>query len=216
MRTDNSPNAARWTLLYAMLLMVLGWAMPWPAAQAAPAFQSVATNSATTTSLTITKPTGVVQNDLLLATLAARGNTTVTAPAGWIQIQQTNNGTAETLAVFYRVATAADIAATNYTFTLGVTSVGVAGAILRYTGADPKFPIDVSAIFTGTSTAPTAPTVTTTVSDTKVVRIAGIRERYRLQQCRRPYAFHPPSTQPGRHWKRCRPWGRRRRSIRRR
>ena len=82
MRTNNSSNAARWTLLYAMFLLVLGWAIPWPAAEAAPAFQTVATANATATSLTITKPTGVVQNDLLLATLAARGNTTITAPAG--------------------------------------------------------------------------------------------------------------------------------------
>ena len=176
MRTDNSPNAARWTLLYAMLLLVLGWAMPWPAAQAAPAFQSVATNSDTTTSLTITKPADVVQNDLLIATLAARGNTTVTPPAGWTQIQRTNNGTTQTLAVFYRVATAADIAATNYTFTLGA-NVGVAGAILRYTGVDPRYPIDASGIATGTGATATAPTVTTTVADTRVLRIAGIPNR---------------------------------------
>ncbi|MFZ1575342.1 MAG: hypothetical protein WAT36_08940, partial [Chromatiaceae bacterium] len=173
MRTDNNPNAARWTLLYAMLLLVLVCAIPWPAAQAAPAFQSVATANGTTASLTINNPTGTVQNDLLLATISVRGNTTITPPTGWQQIQSTNNGTSETLGVFYRVAVASDIIATSYTFALGAT-VGAAGAILRYTGADPKFPIDISAIVTGTSTAPTAPAVTTTLSDTRVVRIAGI------------------------------------------
>ena len=71
------------------------------------------------------------------------------------------------------MATAADIAAANYVFTLSA-NIGVAGAILRYTGADPRTPIDASAIATGTSTTATAPTVTTTVADTTVLRIAGI------------------------------------------
>jgi len=161
-------------LLHGVWILALAALLPWTGIQAAPAFQSVVTNTTTATSLTINKPTGVVQNDLLLATLAARGNTTITAPAGWTQIQQTNNGTTQTLAVFYRVATVDDIAAANYTFGLGTTAVGVAGAILRYTGVDPRFPIDASGIATGNSANATAPSVTTSVADTTVLRIAGI------------------------------------------
>lgn len=160
-------------LFQGIWLLALAALGPWPAVQAAPAFQSEATATGTTTSLTITKPTGVVQNDLLVATLAARGSTSITAPAGWTQVQQTNNGTNQTLAIFYRVASASDIAATNYNFNLSA-NIGVAGAILRYTGVDPRFPIDVSATATGTSANATAPTVTTTVADTTVVRVAGI------------------------------------------
>lgn len=174
MNMEPKPILARGpALLHGIWILALAVLIPWPAAQAAPAFQSAQTANATTTSLTINKPTGVVQNDLLIATLAARGNTTITAPAGWTQVQRTNNGTNETLAIFYRVATATDIAATNYVFTLSA-SVGVAGAILRYTGADPRFPIDASAIATGNSANATAPAVTTTVADTTVVRVAGI------------------------------------------
>lgn len=161
------------TLLHGIWILALAALVPWPAAEAAPAFQTVATANATTATLTITKPAGVVQNDLLIATLAARGNTTITAPAGWTQVQRQNNGTTQTLAVFYRVATVTDIAATNYVFNLSA-SVGVAGAILRYTGADPLAPIDASGIATGTSATATAPAVTTTVADTTVVWVAGI------------------------------------------
>ncbi len=160
-------------ILQAIWVLALAFMLPWPAAQAAPAFQSFAEANATTASLTIAKPAGVVQNDLLLATLAARGNTTISAPTGWTQVQQASNSTTQTLAVFYRVATAADITATNYAFGL-TASVGVAGAILRYTGVDPRFPIDASGIATGSSTTATAPSVTATVADTTVVRIAGI------------------------------------------
>ncbi|NMQ19477.1 hypothetical protein E4P82_09865 [Candidatus Competibacter phosphatis] len=76
-----------------------------------------------------------------------------------------------TLAVFYRVVGATD--GSSYSFGLN-QSVKVAGAILRYTGADPSAPINVSGFTTGDNNSPTAPAVTTTVADTMVVRIAGI------------------------------------------
>jgi len=178
MRTNNNSGAARWAILYAVLILLLGWAMPWPAAQAAaPVFQSSQINTVTTTTssrtITINKPTGTAPSDLLLATLSARGNTTITAPTGWISVGRANNSTNETLAVFYRVTDATDSSVTSYTFTLNA-NVGVVGAILRYSGVDTANPINVSAITTGNSTAPTAPIVTTTVADTTVVRVAGI------------------------------------------
>ena len=127
MRTEQEPERGPMDASYPMLLLVLGWAMPWSVAKAAPAFQTFEIANATTTSLTITKPTGVVQNDLLLATISVRGNTTITPPTGWQQIQSTNNGTSETLGVFYRVATATDIAAANYAFGLSANIWGGRG-----------------------------------------------------------------------------------------
>lgn len=176
MRTSNGPSATRWAFLCSIMILALGWALPWLAVQAAPAFQPAATTAnATTTSLTITKPTGVVQNDLLIATISTRGNASVTAPTGWTLVQQQNNGTNQTLAVFYKVAVAADITAANYQFGVSVAD-STAGAILRYTGADPRAPIDTFLFSNGTGTSPTAPDVTTTVPDTTVVRIAGIND----------------------------------------
>ena len=161
-----------WTV--GVLWLCLATLMGMMPAHAAPVYQSSQTSTGTTNSLSISKPTGTASNNLLLATLSARGTTTtITAPTGWRQLQQLNNGTNETLAVFYRVADASDGSVTSYTFTLS-SSVGVAGAILRYSGVDTSDPVNASDIATGTSTTATAPAVTTTVADTTVVRIAGI------------------------------------------
>ena len=77
-----------------------------------------------------------------------------------------------TLAVFYRVVGATD--GSSYSFGLRTGPLKWRGAILRYTGADPSAPINVSGFTTGDNNSPTAPAVTTTVADTMVVRIAGI------------------------------------------
>lgn len=168
MRTNNKSNATRWALLYVILTLALGWVGP---LAAAPTYQSKAEASDTTSSLAIGKPTGTVQSDFLLATISARGNTIITPPTGWTQVLRQNNGMNVTLAVFYRVVGATD--GSSYSFGLN-RSVKVAGAILRYTGADPSAPINVSGFTTGDNNSPTAPAVTTTVADTMVVRIAGI------------------------------------------
>lgn len=168
MRTNNKSNATRWALLYVILTLALGWVGP---LAAAPTYQSKAEASSTTSSLAIGKPTGTVQSDFLLATISARGNTIITPPTGWTQVLRQNNGINVTLAVFYRVVGATD--GSSYSFGLN-QSVKVAGAILRYTGADPSAPINVSGFTTGDNNSPTAPAVTTTVADTMVVRIAGI------------------------------------------
>ena len=173
MRTNNNKlNVTQWALLYVILTLALGWAGP---LAAAPAYQSKAEASDTTNSLAIDKPTGTVQSDFLLATISARGNTTITPPTGWTLVLRQNNGTNQTLAVFYRVVTATDASVTNYTFGLSA-SVGTAGAILRYTGVNLSSPINLSGSSTGSSNAPLAPAVTTTVADTRVVRIAGIAD----------------------------------------
>lgn len=155
--------------LLGLLVLGIGLARPtW----AAPAFQSLSNNiSVVGTSTTITIPAGAVQNDLLLATLSARGsNQTITAPSGWTQVLQQSNGS-ETLAVFYQVVNATTSA--SFTFNLG-TSAGVLGSVLRYTGVDPRYPIDIAGVATGTGNPATAPAVTTAVADTAVVRVAGI------------------------------------------
>jgi hypothetical protein len=167
---NNKPNVTQWVLLYTILILVLGWAGP---LAAAPAYQSKAEASGTTNSLAIDKPTGTVQSDFLLATISARGNTTITPPTGWTQVLRQNNGS-ETLAIFYRVVGATDGA--SYAFGLSA-SVGTAGAILRYTGADLSAPIDEWGTSMGTTNnSITAPAVVTTEDDTTVVRIVGISD----------------------------------------
>jgi len=139
--------------------------------QAAPQFETVstATQPSREQFITISLPAGTVENDLMIATISTDGVETIVAPSGWILVKQDNNTTV-TLAVFYRVATASEPA--DYTFTWG-SNEQAAGAILRYSGADINDPIDVSVIATGNSETPTAPDATTTVDDTRIVRIMG-------------------------------------------
>src|SRR4051812_22555478 len=72
-----------------------------------------ASSNATTvgsTTLVITKPTGVIAGDVLIAGVAGR-DTAITAPAGWTQIVSANDGgTSATLvqSVFYKVASASE------------------------------------------------------------------------------------------------------------
>lgn len=178
MRTNNKSNATRWALLYAILILVLGWVWPWTVARAAPTYQTQSTQVATaSSSLQLSAPSGSTTNDLLLAVISARSsnsnNVTVGAPAGcgWTQqAQQSNN---ETLAIFYKFFNSNDASAC-YRFTVNSSSQ-IAGAILRYSGVNTTTPIDVSATGTGGSGTATAPSVTTTVPDTLVVRAVGVR-----------------------------------------
>ena len=167
--SNNKPSVTPWALLYVILTLALGWVGPWTAARAAPAYQSQITGTATGNSITLVNPTDTVQNDLLLATISTNGGT-VTAPAGWTPVQQQTQGT-ETLAVFYLRYSASTAASHTFTTT---NSAGIAGAILRYTGVESLQAIDISDIAANTSTNATAPSVTTSVADTTVVRIAGI------------------------------------------
>jgi hypothetical protein len=87
------------------------------------AFTSTTT---TNTSLTITKPSGVVAGDIMLVNIA-QGNNSTNAPtsSGWTLIDRRNiTGTGTTLryaAVMYKIAGASE--PTNYTFTLGAGTI---------------------------------------------------------------------------------------------
>ena len=103
--------------------------------------------------------------------MSVDGGQTVSAPTGWTSINQgTSPGGASTLGVWYRVADGTE--SSTYTFTW-TGDQEAAGSISRYVGVDTSDPIDGSGVSTGTSTAPTAPSVTTSNADSVVLRIFG-------------------------------------------
>ena len=63
---------------------------------------ATADNGAGAASLTIPRPAGVVEGDLLVAQVTVRANVTITAPAGWSVLQNTNNGAFIRQAVYRR------------------------------------------------------------------------------------------------------------------
>ena len=91
------------------------------------------------TSLVITKPVSLAVGDLLVAQLTSSNSGTPPAfnlPAGWTQqLNVLSAGTLEfdvRLQVMTKVADSADVAASNFTFTIASSTIG--GALSRITG----------------------------------------------------------------------------------
>ncbi len=127
---------------------------------------SSANNGAGSTSLSITKPAGVAQGDVMLATITATGNGAVTAPSGWTVVKNTTQGTTLRQAVYYKVAGAGEGA--SYSWGLG-TSRSTSGGIVDYSGVNQTAPIDATATATATSGNAVAPSVTTSAASDQVV-----------------------------------------------
>lgn len=129
---------------------------------------------ATTTngnSVTVTKPSDVKSGDVLIAAIAVdQQDPTITAPAGWMSINETIQGTDVSLESFWKAAGGSEAA--NYTFQdTGAGNTRWAGAIVSYRGVDNSSPIDATGADgagTGTSSI-SAPAVTSTVNRARVV-----------------------------------------------
>ncbi|MBN1873625.1 MAG: VWA domain-containing protein, partial [Anaerolineae bacterium] len=168
-------HVRRFSLLRVVLVlfMLLVSSTEIVSAQDPPAFESLATATAgsDTTSLTINKPSGTTEGDLLIAILSTDGNETLSPPSGWTEIDRgTAQGNAATLGVWYKVAGVSEPG--FYTFTWSRAEQAV-GAILRYSGADTGDPINASAHNTGNNDSPRAPSITTTVDNARILRIYG-------------------------------------------
>jgi len=143
-------------------------------------------------SLTITLPSGTVDGDVLVATIAGHKNIgTIAPPAGWSILNQGNNGGEAELGVFYKVASTET---GPYIFTFSSNKDGeTAGAILRYSGVDTGSPQAVIAATaaTGNSTTPTAPTNTTPGADYQVLRVfAQAGDKNKLSSLSEPPTGH--------------------------
>jgi hypothetical protein len=138
---------------------------------------SGANSSSGASTLVLTKPSGVVNNDVLVAGITVNGgsNTTITPPSGWTIIRRTNNSTNVGSATYYHVVTNSGSEPASYTWNLsGSSTLRASGGIVRYTGVDTSNPIDVSNGGTGSSNTPTAPGVTTTVTGDMVIGFFGL------------------------------------------
>lgn len=107
------------------------------------------------TSVIVNRPTGVVNDDVMLASVAYAGGT-LTAPAGWTQVLS-QAGTGVTLRVYRRVASSEG---STYTWSLD-SSDGLAVSISAYYNVDTSTPTPVSnSQANSSSTSMTAPTIT--------------------------------------------------------
>ena len=132
---------------------------------ASPAYE----NTSGATSLTMTKPSGVVAGNLMLAQVVVRGDSmTVTAPVGWNLVRFQGSGfTGISTGVWQRRATSSE--PTTYTWTFPATAA--IGGILAYRDVYAAAPVNVSGTATFGNGSPNleAPSVTTTSQNTTLV-----------------------------------------------
>jgi len=124
--------------------------------------------------LTINRPAGTIQDDVMVASVAVRPSTvTITAPSGWTLERRTNNGagTTNSLATYWKVAGAAEPA--SYTWGLS-SNTGAVGGIQSFSGVDTASVVDVeNGQTTASSTSHATPSVTTTVANAMLVTSHG-------------------------------------------
>ena len=122
--------------------------------------------------LTIARPAGAGAGHVLVAAVAVRNQTSISAPSGWTQVLQTTcsaSGVDLTQAIFVRAASAGE--PDGYTFST-VAATGAVGSIVAYTGVDSVQPVDASAGQVRKNSALiTGPSVTTTVAGALLVGV---------------------------------------------
>jgi len=124
-----------------------------------------------TTSITISTP-DTNEGDLLIAAVATDGDTSLSlAPPvgeGWTEIDVDDYGTEVTLGAWWKLAEAPESATHEFDWTGDEQAYGW---MMRFTGHDASGPIDDSATDGESSSTPTSPAVTTTVSDALILRL---------------------------------------------
>lgn len=122
-------------------------------------------------SVTLAYPAGIVVDDVLVAQIAAGGNQGITAPAGWMLINRTNNGNSLTQATYWKRASASNPVSDIWSFG---SSARAAGTIVAYRGVDPVAPVNVYSVRTNASSSITADSLTPTVSATQLLGLYAI------------------------------------------
>ena len=125
------------------------------------------------TSVSVTKPTGVQANDLLVAHVMVTGNVTASiAGSGWTAITSGTAANQATQASFYKIAGGSEPASYSFTWT---GSQAAAATVTAYYGIKSSSAFDVnSAVASANNTTTvTANSVTTTANDDIVLAFFG-------------------------------------------
>lgn len=128
----------------------------------------------TSTSYSVTRPSGIQIGDYMLVFMRTRGAAVWTPPAGvgWTQHNVTvYTGAGSKLWIFGRFD---DGTAGPWTFTADVASSSIISRRVMYAGVDTTTPVDAIATTAATGTSKTAPSITTTVANTRVVVVSSL------------------------------------------
>lgn len=141
-------------------------------------FRSFATSDGIgANSVSPAKPAGLAVNDLMIAQAVSDGTSsdqTMSAPAGWTQIRQNSTGTFRGFAIFSKLADAADVAASSFTFTRGDTNGVIKATVfaVHANGLVPSVNVFDGTTRTSSSGALTTGGVTPTLSDALLTILA--------------------------------------------
>ena len=137
-------------------------------------FESIftAAHCGTNVASNLSPPSGTSEGDLLIAVVVTDGETVPIAPAGWTSALFENAVNEVTMRLWWKIATASE--PPSYIFSWGSPIEDSYGAILRYTGTHQTTPLHKFLLTTGFDAAPLAPSVTTTVDGTKILRTYGM------------------------------------------
>ena len=161
------------TLLFSILLIILilaftskGWGQI--------AVRGNSSASANAISITIDKPAGVMQGDVMIVTIAKFGdNVTTPSSFGWTLIDARSLGNNRYGAILYKVAGASEPA--NYVFSLALVARRAVGSIIAFSGVDSVAPFDVTpgiiSVSAGASVNVSATSITTVTANSAVVMI---------------------------------------------
>ena len=182
---------AKWYSARLVLLLAIGFLV----AGASQAFGQItqvtgSPQTATTggTTLSINKPSGLTVNNIMIAQIIQSGNNNVSSIgdatiSGWTKITGSNitanyrNYSRAT--ILYRIATASDVSASSFSFSLDGNSDDGEGAIIAFTGVDiTTGPFDVTpgSVYTNLASdnTLTATSITTTTANSAVIMFGAV------------------------------------------
>ncbi|MHA1290103.1 MAG: LamG-like jellyroll fold domain-containing protein, partial [Candidatus Thorarchaeota archaeon] len=144
-------------------------------------------SSGDVTQIQVNKPSGTVQGDLLFAVFSKNSKDgLLSSPAGWTDLGEGSTGKSRVL-LSYKIATSSEPA--TYTF-MSTDSDQMCVGVSRFSGVDSNDPIDAySSIDTGNSNSPTCPTVTTTISNTTILRVMGATDDAYIEPSNYPSGY---------------------------
>lgn len=131
--------------------------------------------SINSTTLTITKPSGVVSGDLLLVNISKVGNDTEDPTLdGWTLIAGADlgGGTARRGSVLYRIADGTE--GSDFTFNLGTGTSSAVGAMVAFSGVDGNNPFDATGTLTVRNAANLQTAAISTATDGTAIIMFGM------------------------------------------
>lgn len=142
------------------------WATLYDTNDTTPTISGVVTNTGSgVNNVTVNVPAGLAAGDLLIGVIHVLGQADVTTPTGWTPMDEGNcAGTNCRMEVFRRTAVGGDTSV-NFAWTGNQRAVG---AVFLIKGANTTPTI---AVGTGSSATPTAPTLNTTSTNNRILRL---------------------------------------------